>query len=180
MHAPPASGSHRENAVLPEIAMSAVTLYTIGYSGFTPETLVTRLKSAGIAVLIDVRRNPFSRKPGFSKARLEKFLQDRGIEYVHAVALGVPESFRAELRDGGDVGDYFAAFRRYLADCDDALAEVEQRTRRQRCCLMCLEKRPTECHRSLVTDELQARSNGMLQIEHLLWSGETTRELDFE
>ena len=160
--------------------MSAITLYTIGYSGFTPETFVTKLKSAGIEVLIDVRRNPFSRKPGFSKAGLEKFLRDRGIEYVHAVALGVPESFRAELRDGGDVGDYFAAFRRYLADCDEALAEVEQLARRQRCCLMCLEKRPTECHRSLITDELKARGNGMPHIEHLLLSTEATRELDFE
>ena len=88
--------------------MSAATLHTLGYSGFIPETFVAKLQSAGIEVLIDVRRNPVSRKKGFSKASLAEFLTDRGIEYVHLPALGVPESLREELREGGDLGDYLA------------------------------------------------------------------------
>ena len=160
--------------------MPAVTLYTIGYSGFTPSSFVARLKSSGIEVLIDVRRNPVSRKPGFSQAGLSTFLHEHGIEYVHAVTLGVPESLRAELREGGEVGDYFAAFARYLAGCDDALDDVDLRARRQRCCLMCLEKRPTECHRAVVANELKARSNGEIRVEHLLLGNETARELEFE
>lgn len=159
--------------------MSA-TLYTIGYSGFTPETFAAKLQSAGIEVLIDVRRNPVSRKPGFSKPALQRFLQEQGIEYVHQVALGVPEALRTELREGGDVGDYFGAFARYLAGCDEVLAEVEDRAHRQPCCLMCLEQPPSHCHRSIVADELKARSNGGLRIEHLLRRNETAREFDFD
>lgn len=147
--------------------MAAATLHTIGYSGFTPDTFVAQLKSAGIDVLIDVRRNPVSRKKGFSKSKLSEFLRDRGIDYVHLPELGVPDELRDELREGIERGEYLYQFSRYLAGCDDALDDLLQRSLEQRCCLMCLEKNPAECHRSVVAEELRARANGQLRVQHL-------------
>lgn len=155
------------------------TVFTIGYSGFTPETFAAKLKSAGVTMLIDVRRNPVSRKKGFSKAGLCEFLKEQGVEYRHLPDLGVPESLRNELRDGGELGDYLHQFGRYLETCDEALAEVIEQIEHRPCCLMCLEKNPAECHRSIVAKELMARMNGHLTVEHLRLD-QAAAEFDFE
>lgn len=155
------------------------TVFTIGYSGFSPARFAAKLKAAGVTQLIDVRRNPVSRKQGFSKAGLSGFLQDHGIEYHHEPALGVPDSLRNELRDGGNLGDYLHQFGQYLETCDDVLTEMLDLIKRRPCCLMCLEKNPAECHRSVVAKELRARANGELTIDHLRLDNATV-EFDFE
>ena len=50
-------------------------LATIGYEGLKPEDFLGKLKENNVSVLVDVRQNPISRKQGFSKSRLEIFLQ---------------------------------------------------------------------------------------------------------
>lgn len=158
--------------------MTKPLFHTIGYSGFTPETFAATLQAAGIEVLLDVRRNPVSRKKGFSKAGLDSLLHSVGMEYVHIPELGVPMSLREELRDGGELGDYLHQFGRFLLTCDDALNRVLKLSLARPCCLMCLEKNPAECHRSVVADELRARANGDLPIRHL--SGENSGSGDRE
>jgi hypothetical protein len=45
-------------------------LFTIGYQGRTLEDSLNVLLTASVTLLCDVRRNPVSRKPGFSKGVL--------------------------------------------------------------------------------------------------------------
>ena len=42
-------------------------IFTFGYEGLPLKAFIARLKSAGIQTVVDVRANPLSRKPGFSK-----------------------------------------------------------------------------------------------------------------
>ncbi|MDR3233557.1 MAG: DUF488 domain-containing protein [Planctomycetaceae bacterium] len=58
------------------------TVYTIGYEGVTIEMFLRRLTAAGIKQLIDVRRNPLSCKPGFSKKVLAMYLNEIEVEYI--------------------------------------------------------------------------------------------------
>ncbi len=143
------------------------TLFTLGYSGFTPETFAGRLQAASVDVVIDVRRKPISRKKGFSLKGLSAFLKDQGIEYRHVPVLGMPESLLEERHEGMEAGEYLAEYGRYLQSCDDVLDDLLQQARLRRCCLMCLEKSPAECHRSVIADELKARCNGRMRVEHL-------------
>lgn len=160
--------------------MKTATLHTLGYSGFTPETFAAKLQAAGVEVLVDVRRKPISRKKGFSSKGLAAFLSDRKIEYRHLPELGMPETLLSERHEGMDVGEYLAAFGRYLNGCDETLDELLRQCEEQHCCLMCLEKNPRECHRSVIAAELQARSNGKLVVQHLSASGESASELEFD
>lgn len=147
--------------------MTKSILWTLGYSGFTPETFAAELHGAGIEVLIDVRRKPISRKKGFSKKGLAEFLEGRGIEYRHVPELGMPDDLLDERREGMEPGEYLAAYGKYLSACDATLEEIEPWVKRRRCCLMCLEKDPAVCHRSVIAEELRQRSNGRLKVVHL-------------
>jgi uncharacterized protein (DUF488 family) len=147
--------------------MTNPTLYTLGYSGFTPESYAATLRTAKVDVLIDVRRKPVSRKKGFSKNGLAAFLKSQGIEYRHLPELGMPETLLEERREGMELGDYLGSFARYLETCDEMLDELLKSCQEKACCLMCLEKQPAECHRSVIAKELRARANGRLKIVHL-------------
>jgi uncharacterized protein (DUF488 family) len=133
--------------------MPAQALYTIGYSGHDPDSFMARLAQARIEVVVDVRQNPVSRKRGFSRKALQQHLAQNGIDYVHMPALGVPRPLRDQLREAAiSRADYLSAFRRHLATETAALEELCTRAVKQRCCLVCMESRPEECHRSVVAD----------------------------
>jgi uncharacterized protein (DUF488 family) len=63
---------------------------TIGHSNHPIERFVDLLKAGGVALLVDVRSMPYSRRyPQFGKERLAKSLAAAGIGYVHeGAALG--------------------------------------------------------------------------------------------
>ena len=73
---------------------AAATLFTIGYQAHSVESLIECLKVHGVEVLMDVRQNPSSRKPGFSKRRLQDAISQAGIEYRHNPDLGTPPKIR--------------------------------------------------------------------------------------
>ncbi|MEX1231371.1 MAG: DUF488 domain-containing protein [Planctomycetaceae bacterium] len=147
--------------------MKKSSLYTIGYSGHSPETFLKRLKDAGVEVLIDVREKPLSRKKGFSKTSLNVFLNDNGIEYLHIRELGVPGELRDELKKGWCLHEYFSAFRYHLNGCTGILEQVYAMAQRSACCLMCVEHVVEECHRSVVAETLFAQNGRKLKVEHL-------------
>ena len=79
-------------------------ILTIGYEGTTQDEILTRLEAAGVALLIDVRAIPQSRKPGFSKRLLSASLEARGIRYTHLRDLGTPKPGREAARRGDAAG----------------------------------------------------------------------------
>src|SRR5262249_44809331 len=124
------------------------SLFTIGHSTHSLEVFVELLTHHGVTALADVRSAPFSRfNPQFNKDALARGLNARGIRYVF---LGRELGARANdssLYENGRV--------RYarLAQTDlfkQGIARVIQGATEHRIALMCAERDPLECHRTLL------------------------------
>lgn len=77
-------------------------LMTIGYEKLTPKQFYEALRQAGVSLLIDVRENPISRKPGFSKNTLKHAALEAGIAYQHISVLGCPRDIRLRYRENAE------------------------------------------------------------------------------
>ena len=75
-------------------------IYSVGYEGFDVATLIDHLASHQVSLVVDVRLNPISRKPGFSRKTLSSELQASGIDYRHEADLGNPPDNRDSFRRG--------------------------------------------------------------------------------
>jgi uncharacterized protein (DUF488 family) len=130
-------------------------LYTSGYEGLVQEQLLDRLAAAGVAVLIDVRAVPNSRKPGFSKRVLGASLAARGIAYLHLQALGTPKPGRQAAR-AGKADEMVAIFNAHLATApaQSALVEGMRVAAAAPACLLCFERDPHFCHRRIVAESI--------------------------
>ena len=147
--------------------MVAGRIYTVGYEGLTPEGLVKLLAGARITSVFDVRLNPVSRKPGFSRRRLEATLADAGIDYVHDKTLGNPIDNRASFK-AGDAAPGRARMRAILDnEASDALERVIDRAARERVALLCVEREHVRCHRT-VTAEVAVERRPAIEILHIL------------
>jgi uncharacterized protein (DUF488 family) len=143
-------------------------LLTIGYAGHTPSSFLAALRQHDVCVVIDVRQNPVSRKKGFSRAALAAFLAANNIEYIHQAAFGVPIELRKQLKSGQcDLAAYFDVFRAHLSKRGEALNQLYELATRAQCCLMCAERLPEECHRSLVANAVENRNGHHLKVVHL-------------
>jgi uncharacterized protein (DUF488 family) len=136
-------------------------LATIGYEGATLEAFVHTLREAGTKLVLDVRELPSSRRKGFSKTALSKALEAEGIGYRHERALGTPREMRHRYREHGDRERYFAQFRKYLATHEALLDQIAAGLTGSEA-LMCYERNPAECHRSIVAEALAARSGAAI------------------
>jgi uncharacterized protein (DUF488 family) len=135
--------------------------YTIGYGGRLPEELAGLLVARGVRSVADVRIRPDRASMGaFVKARtpdkgIEKLLSERGIAYRSFLELG--NVFR-EVDDWR--GPYRELFDRAGAVLVRRLVDLPESF-----CLLCAEKRVTECHRLVIADFLIA-SKGWT-VEHI-------------
>lgn len=129
---------------------------TIGYERATPEDFVTTLEETGIEILVDIRDRAQSRRKGFSKSALEQLVNEVGIEYVHIRELGDPKEGRDAAR-AGLIEEFKKIFSKVLASepARKALSEIEDMARQKRICLMCYERNHHDCHRKMVSDELE-------------------------
>ena len=133
-------------------------LATIGYEGSTLDEFIACLRGAGVARILDIRDAPISRKPGFSIRELAYELSEAGIAYVHFKGLGNPKPGRDAARAGNSVL-YRHIFGEQL-ETEAAildLGQVHQFTQDGLSCLMCFERDPARCHRSMVIDALRER-----------------------
>ncbi len=137
-----------------------MTFYTVGYEGLDIQDFVALLKKNKIRKLIDIRKNPVSRKKGFSKSRLNEALLAAGIEYHHFGSLGVPTEWRkkqkAELITRKKMfSDYV---KKILPKEEDTINQVIRLGKaRGRAALLCYEEDPLDCHRSLLLEKVQAQ-----------------------
>lgn len=132
-------------------------LFTIGYEGATIDAFLDTLEQAGVKTLVDVRAVPLSRKAGFSKRALATALGQRGIGYRHLQRLGTPTEGRNAARKG-DVATMRRIYLDHLA-APDALAEMAMlvdEARERPSALLCFEREPAACHRSILVEQLGA------------------------
>ena len=143
---------------------AARRIHTIGYEGHDPDSLVRKLRAAGVERVVDVRELPLSRKPGFSKRALAMGLSKAGIAYSHVKALGTPRAVRHAYKAGGGFDAFRADYLAHVAQQEAALRELEEVAARERCALLCVEAEAGTCHRAILGDVLAARG---WAVEHL-------------
>lgn len=134
-------------------------LFTVGYEGTDIERFVRTLKAAGVRRVADVRAVAISRKPGFSKRKLADKLAEEGIAYVHFVDLGDPKPGREAAR-AGDFGLFRAIYARHLqsGEAQEALGDLIDIVQMAPTCLLCFERNPDECHRTIVAQEISGET----------------------
>jgi len=147
-----------------------MTIFTIGHSNHPIERFVALLRDAGVRLLADVRSTPYSRRfPQFGRERLRVSLKEAGVDYRHyGDALGG--------KPQGGARDYVAMARApaFAAALDSVVDEAS----RQPLALMCAEREPLDCHRTiLVSRHLAARG---ADITHLLADGGCAAHADIE
>lgn len=144
---------------------TAACLCTIGYEGRTLEGYLNVLIRADVHLLCDIRRNPISRKYGFSKRTLERACAGIGIGYEHLPELGIASDQRQGLQTDAD---YAALFLKYSTDDlplqNGAIERIQHWIRSgQRVALTCYERLPQQCHRHCVSEALErALGNGIV------------------
>ena len=152
-----------------------LTLYTAGHSNRTLTTFLELLGSVGVDALVDVRRVPrSSRNPQFDEENLRRAAEEVGMVYHWAGRqLGgfreaAPDSPHMALEGG------FRGYADYMASeaFGRAVMQLAGLARRGVMAIMCAEKDPAHCHRSLIADYLTIHGGRVL---HLMEIG-TVRE----
>jgi uncharacterized protein (DUF488 family) len=140
---------------------------TIGHSTHSIERFVDLLKNSGVELLVDVRSMPYSRRhPQFGREKLVKSLEAAGIVYA----------WKGEALGGKSGGSYIAAAAR--PEFKDALGRLIERSADTTVCLMCAEKEPLDCHRTVLVSRRLAERGAA--IEHLLADGSMRPHAEIE
>ncbi len=142
-------------------------VFTIGHSTHPIAHFLTLLRDHDITAVADVRSSPYSRmNPQFNREKLQRELQAAGIAYVF---LGKELGARSEdpaCYEGGQV--------RYerLAKTElfkQGLQRVMKGAESHRVALMCAEKEPLDCHRTLLVSRALDASG--VHVEHIRADG---------
>lgn len=123
-------------------------VFTIGHSNHPIDAFIALLRQHGVTALGDVRSSPFSRfHPQFNKENLERSVKASGIRYVF---LGKELGARSEDRSCYENGrvQYSRLARTELFK--KGIDRVISGSKDFRIALMCAEKEPLECHRTLL------------------------------
>src|SRR5262245_55278848 len=144
--------------------MKGATIYTIGHSNHSAVRFIDLLQGAGIDCVADVRSTPFSRRnPQFSQKALAASLKDAGIEYWF---LG--DGLGARPKDPGCWEDGKVSYARIAASpaCQEAIRDLIDESHAKRIALMCAEKEPLECHRTILVGRALAQHDTKLAHIH--------------
>ena len=149
---------------------------TIGVYGFGIETFLAALRGAGVPLILDVRQRRGVRGSEYAWAnskRLQAALAEAGIGYEHRPDLAPTTELRqlqyAEDARRGEgkrsrsvlAPEYAERYTREILDAADLGAIAE----RLPAALLCVERDPEACHRSLVAARL-AEEHGVA-VDHL-------------
>jgi uncharacterized protein (DUF488 family) len=148
-------------------------IYTIGHSTHPIERFTALLQQHGVEAVADVRSTPFSRfNPQFNRASLSHSLASAGIRYEFmGEALGARSSDPACFENGRVSYVRLAATPLFQG----GLERLREIARGERVAMMCAEREPLDCHRTiLITRELERAGEG---VTHILADGtlETNR-----
>jgi uncharacterized protein (DUF488 family) len=158
--------------------VASIRVVTIGVYGFDAESFLQRLRDANVRLLLDVRQRRGVRGAEYAWAnsrRLQSVLADTGIAYEHHPELapttelrhlqyaeddrqGVGKRSRHEL-----AAEYARRYTTEILDHADLAAIVPGS---ETAALLCVERDPEACHRSLIAQRLAERHS--VTVEHLL------------
>ena len=132
------------------------TVFTIGHSTHPIEHFTGLLRRHDITAVGDVRATPYSRmNPQYNRENLQRSLRALDFTYVY---LG---------HELGARPDYEQVAKTPLFQ--SGLDRVQEGMRRFRLALMCAEKEPGECHRTLLVSRRLAERG--VEVQHILADG---------
>jgi uncharacterized protein (DUF488 family) len=135
------------------------TLWSIGYEKTGWADFIARLRGAEVAMVIDVRDLPLSRRAGFSKRALSAGLAEAGIGYAHLRALGTPpEGREANRKRQWDRFWTIVEARMATVEAARDLLHAADIATAARSCLLCYEADWHICHRRRVAELLAERA----------------------
>ena len=143
---------------------------TIGVYDFTAAAFLEELMGADVGLLLDLRQRRGVRGPDYSwanSAQLQRLLAAAGVGYRHGKELAPTTELRQlQYRedDRGGVGkrnrialaaEYAERYTREILDPFDLGALVAELPADSATALLCVERDPEACHRSLVAERLR-------------------------
>ncbi|MCL2116734.1 MAG: DUF488 domain-containing protein [Methanobrevibacter sp.] len=153
------------------------TIYTIGHSSHKIDYFIKLLKKFDINLVLDVRSTPYSKyAPQFNKELFEKELETNGINYNF-----VGHTFGARQKDSNLYSEDG------ILDFDKVkesnkfkigITKVINNVNIANIVLMCSEKEPIDCHRSILISNVFSKRN--ISIKHILANGEIETQRSLE
>ena len=140
---------------------------TIGHSTHSIDAFIALLRQHGVTALADVRSAPYSRfNPQFNKEALALSLKAHGIKYVFlGRELGARSNDRSCYENGRVQYARLARTKAFHSGLDRVI-----RGARDHCiALMCAEKEPLECHRTILVARALVEQG--VTVEHILADG---------
>ena len=156
------------------------TLVTIGVYGWTPAAFLDALREAGVALVLDVRQRRGVRGSEYAWAnsqRLQAALAEATIRYRHHPELAPTTELRQlQYREDDRLGvgkrsrvtlapEYRERYLREILDPLDLTPLVAELPAEGAGALLCVERDPEACHRSLIAERLSAEFG--LEVVHL-------------
>jgi uncharacterized protein (DUF488 family) len=145
---------------------------TVGVYGASGEDFIAELERAGVDLLVDVRQRRGVRGPEYAWAnskRLQAALADAGIAYEHRADLA-PTTEMRQLQYAADdragegkrsrtelAPEYAERYTDEILDAVDSAELAAELATHSLPALLCVERAPEACHRSLIAARLAAR-----------------------
>lgn len=149
-------------------------VYTIGHSTHSTEQFFDLLRRHSITAVCDVRSRPYSRmNPQFNRETLKDALAYSSIKYVF---LGKELGARTEDRSCYCNGKVQYEL---LAKTDlfrKGIERVKRGANEYRVALMCAEKEPLSCHRTILV--ARTLSDEDIEVRHILADGSIEKHVD--
>ena len=144
-----------------------MVIYTIGHSNHTAEVFLKLLSTHGIEVVADVRSRPCSRyNPHFNRDALKNLLQEAGIRYLF---FGRELGGKPQDPDRPLANELVWDYLRSRPQFREGLAQLLEKARQAKVCVLCAEADPAHCHRGqLLAPEFEAQG---AQVQHILTDG---------
>ena len=153
------------------------TIYTIGHSVHKADYFINLLKKHDIDLVLDVRSSPFSKHASqFNREIIQKELERNGIHYKF-----VGNTFGARQKDSSLYSDEGILDFDKVKKTDkfkECVEKVIEYINRANIVLMCSEKDPIDCHRSILLSK--AFFDEDINIKHILENGEVETQLGLE
>jgi len=162
--------------------MKNFNFYTTGVYGLSSDEFFERILSNQIDTFVDIRRRRAVRGSKFAfvnSQRLQDKLKEIGVNYIHVLDLAPTNEIReaqkeadkkakVKKRERDELGEEFKnLYREEILekyDLENLFSNLNSLNSKN-VVLFCVEKEPCACHRSLVTDKINAKYQ--IPIKHL-------------
>ena len=132
--------------------MTQAHVFSIGHSNHSIDKFLRLLENSKINMVVDVRSAPFSRMfPQFNQEALKKSLSDKSIGYLF---LGDQIGGRSNNPDDYLDGQVLYKSLANKEAFKSGIERLKEGSVKYRIALMCSEKEPLDCHRTLLISEV--------------------------